>query len=203
MGLDPRKRKEIMRSTRLLCVALLIAWTGAPPIQAADQAKPPGERELRGQMNKAEKQFFELYNRLNQDPRQAMLCANEERSGSRLRGSSSCRTRAETEIAEEAAREYIRGLALASSVDTETATGQQQSATSREVGGPVAQATAPPAPGAEYADKSFSDTGARIENQRAEFDRHLKELLERNPELQQRLNEYLAARQRYEAARHK
>ena len=169
----------------------------------AAEAKPPTERELRSAMNRAEQRFYDLYNRVNDDSRHEMACDNEDRAGSRLRKSRTCRTQGEADISADAAKEYLRGLNLAADVDTGTGAGQQQAAMSRDFGGPVDQQPTVGTGGAEYADQAFSDTGSRIQQERSAFDKHLGALIEKHPELQQRLDEYLQAKSRYEAARRK
>ena len=191
-----------MRAWLGYCVVLMGIWTGAAnPVQAAENANAPSERELRSAMNKAEKRFFDLYNRVNDDQRHAMSCQNDELAGSRLKKSRTCRTEGETAIGEEAAREYLRGMDLSGAVDTETVAGRQQDAMNREAGGPTAQVTAPAPQGAEYADQAFTDVRTRIQEERSAFDTHLEGLMAKNPELRQRLDELLEARRRYQAAR--
>ena len=81
--------------------------------------------------------------------------------------------------------------------------GGSQAAANRDFGGPVEQLGRGSTPGAEHADGAFAGVGAKLEAEREAFDKHLQQLLQKNPELQQRLDEYLLARQRHEAVRKK
>lgn len=192
--------RTILRSSAALLALCAFQVTTT---QAADQAKPPGERETRMAVNKAEKRFLDLYNRVNDDQRHEMTCKNDEVAGSRLRKGRSCRTQAASEISENAARDYVRGLDMSGAIDAESVAGNQGAAANREFGGPVEQLTASATQGAEYADSAFAGAGAKLEAERVAFDKHLQELLQKHPELQQRLDEYLLARQRHEAARNR
>src|SRR5688572_20503937 len=101
------------------CAVLLAAmfWVGfSTPVHPADENAQPSERELRTAMNRAEKRFFDLYNRLNEDGRHEMSCENDEMSGSRLRKNRTCRTRGASAVGEDAAREYLRGLNLSADI---------------------------------------------------------------------------------------
>lgn len=168
---------------------------------AAQEAKEPTERELRTAMNRAENRFFELYNRVNDDARHKLACENQERSGTRLRGNRTCRTQGESDISADAAKEYLRGMNLAADTDTQTVAGQQSMAMSRDAGGAVAQAAPADANRADSSDQGFTDTGSQLREERSAFEKHLATLTEKHPELKQRLDEYLAARFRYETAR--
>jgi hypothetical protein len=57
--------------------------------------------------------------------------------------------------------------------------------------------------GAEYADGAFADARQKLAEERAEFDRHLRELMDKHPELKARFDAYLQARTSYEAARNR
>lgn len=189
-----------MRMLVRCCAVLTGLWLVAVnPVQAAEDARPPSERELRVAMNKAEKRFFEIYNRVNDDQRHEISCQNDEVTGSRLKKARTCRSAGENAIGEEAAREYLRGMELSVAVDTETVGGRQQAAIERDSGGPIAQATAPAPQGAEYANRAFTDVTSKIQEERAAFDQHLAALMDKHPELRQRLDELLDARRRYEA----
>lgn len=155
-------------------------------------------------MNKAERRFIDFYNQVNEDQRHEMACENEDMTGSRLRKGRACRTQGASQISEAAAREYMRGLDMSAAIDTETVSGQQQRAVERDFGGPLSQqvGASPPA-GADEAGGAYVDAGAKLEAERQAFDAHLDEMLEKHPELRQRLEEFLAARARYEASRRK
>jgi hypothetical protein len=193
-----------MRTMLRFSAVLVALWSfEVAAAQAADDTTRSSERELRTAVNKAEKRFLDLYNRVNDDQRHEMSCQNEDLTGSRLRKSRTCRTQAASEINATAARDYVRGLNMADAIDTDSVTGTQSAAMNREFGGPVGQQGAGPTPGAEYAGGAFTDAGSKLAAERVAFDKHLQELLRKNPELQRRYDEYLLARQRLEAVRKK
>jgi hypothetical protein len=194
------EEKTMRTMLRFSAVLMTLCTCQVVTTQAAEETTRSSERELRTALNKAEKRFLDLYNQVNDDKRQAMSCKNEDVTGSRLRKSRTCRTQAASEISETAARDYVRGLSMSEAIDTDSVTGKQQAAMSRDFGGPVAQQGTGATPGAEYTDDAFADAAARLAAERVAFDKHLQELLQKNPELQQRLDEYLLARQRHDAA---
>jgi hypothetical protein len=178
------------------CCAVLIAmsWVGAAaPVQAAEENAQPSERELRTALNRAEKRFFDLYNRLNDDGRHEMSCENDGVVGSRLKKNRTCRTRGESAVGEEAAREYMRGLNMSADMAGAKSTDASD--------GPMGALGAPPVATAEYADSAISDARAKMQDERAAFDKHLTALLAKHPDLKARFDEYLLARSRHEAAR--
>jgi hypothetical protein len=184
-----------MRSLSGCLLVLAGLWMGAAaPAVAAEEAKPASERELRAAMTRAEKRFFELYNRVNDDGRHEMACEAGGMTGSRLKKGRSCKTRGQSEIGEAAAREYMRGMDLSGSLATATTRAEDNAS-------PVAQATAPAAATAEYAEGSFGDAHTRLQQERAAFERNLQALLGKHPDLRQRFDEYRLARTRYDAAR--
>jgi hypothetical protein len=192
-----------MQGKSLPLIALVVALGSGLVMAAAaaQETRPPSERELRSAMNRAESRFFDLYNQVNDDSRHKMSCQNEERAGSRLRGNRSCRTQGEADVSAEAAKEYLRNLTVAADIDTQTVNGGQAAAMSREVGGPVAQVTDPGTSQADPDSQGFSDAVSRLREERSAFEKHLAGLTAKHPELQQRLDEFLLARARYEAAR--
>jgi hypothetical protein len=189
------------KSRAMIALAVVLGGGLVMAAAVAEEARPPSERELRTAMNRAESRFFDLYNQVNEDSRHRMTCDNEERAGSRLRGNRSCRTRGESEVSADAAKEYLRGLNVAADVDTQTVAGQSSAAMNRDFGGPVAQATTSDTGQDDPASESFADAAERLREERLVFERHLAALTEKHPELKQRLDEYLLARARYEAAR--
>jgi hypothetical protein len=193
--------RSLLRPQAILAAGICCAM--AMGTSVAEDAKPPSDRELRSAMNRAEKRFFDLYNQVNDDARHEMNCGNEDRTGSRLRKSRTCRTQGEADISADAAKEYLRGLDLAAEVDTGAVRGQPQMGMNRDAGGPVAQRSAAESAGSGYADQASDDAGSRIQAQRAAFDKHLDGLIAKHPELKQRLDEYLLAKARYEAVRQK
>src|SRR5688572_13275714 len=110
---------------RMLCssVVVLALWSfQMAATQAAEEASQPSERELRAAVTKAEKRFLDLYNRVNDDQRHAMSCQSDGVAGSRLRKGRTCRTEAASEISEDAARDYMRGLNLSEAIDAQGVT---------------------------------------------------------------------------------
>jgi hypothetical protein len=188
-----------LSSLRVIAAAASLVLLAAGSV--AQEAKAPTERELRTAMNRAENRFFELYNRVNEDARHKLSCENQERSASRLRGNRTCRTQGESDISADAAREYLRGMNLAADTDTQIETGLQGQATGDDSGGPLAQVPTVDANRRDSSDQGFSDAGSRLREERSAFEKHLATLTEKHPELKQRLDEYLAARVRYETAR--
>src|SRR5688500_3834679 len=91
--------QKMLRSSALL-LALWIFQVAAT--QAAEETRQPNERELRAEVNKAEKRFLDLYNHVNDDQRHAMSCQSDGVAGSRLRKGRTCRTEAASEISEDA-----------------------------------------------------------------------------------------------------
>jgi hypothetical protein len=183
----------------VLAVALgsLLGMAGA----VAQEARPPSERELRSAMNRAENRFFDLYNQVNEESRHKISCQNEERAGTRLRGNRTCRTQGESDVSAEAAKEYLRSLNVAADIDTQSVAGQQRAAMAREFEGPVAQAGGSGSGQAEPGSEGYIDAGTRLREERSAFEKHLDALTEKHPELRQRLDEYLLAKSRYEAAK--
>lgn len=188
-----------LRSLRVIVAAASLVLFAAGSF--AQEAKPPTERELRSAVNRAESRFFEVYNRVNEDARHKLSCENQERAGTRLRGSRSCRTQGESEISADAAKEYLRGVNLAADIDTQTVAGRQNVAMGRDAGGAAMQAAPADTNPADSSDHGFTDVGSQLREERSAFEKHLDELTAKHPDLKQRLDEYLAARARYEAAR--
>jgi hypothetical protein len=178
--------------------ALLIAIAGmltAAPLRAAEEARPASERELRTAMTRAEKRFFDLYNKLNEDARHEMSCQADDVAGSRMRKSGECRTRGEAAASEAAAKEYMRGLELSPAAATTGGSGAPDPALNQlGVHGTVS---------ADRPEEVRIATEKKLQQERAEFEKHLQELLAENPQLQQRFDEYRLARSKYEAARQK
>lgn len=186
-----------LRSLSVIVAAASLVLFAAGSL--AQEAKPPTERELRSAVNRAESRFFELYNRVNEDARHKLSCENQERAGTRLRGSRSCRTQGESDISADAAKEYLRGINLAADLDTKTVAGQQSAVMTRDSGGAALQAAPADASPGRSADQGYTDVGSQLREERSAFEKHLDALTTKHPELKQRLDEYLAARARYEA----
>jgi hypothetical protein len=191
-----------MRSQRRpLALLAIVTWCALAAVcSTAGEADQPSDRELRTAMNRAEKRFFDIYNDVNKDSRHRMNCENEDRAGSRLRKSRTCRTQGETDINADAAKEYLRGRVLSADVESVTVTGQQ-AASARDFGGPVSQQATSPSSTPQIANQGFTDPGIRLREERAAFEKHMDELFVKHPELKQAFDEYLLARTRYEAAR--
>jgi hypothetical protein len=172
------------------------AWIcAAAPLQAAEEARPPSERELRTAMTRAEKRFFDLYNKVNDDARHEMTCQAEDVAGSRMRKGGECRTRGESATSEAAAKEYMRGLELSPAAAATGGGGAADPGISQlGVHGTVS---------ADRPEEVRIAAEKKLQQERAAFEKHLQGLLVTNPQLQQRFDEYRLARERYEAARQK
>lgn len=194
----PCEHRFTMKTMIRIGLVLGMFW-GAHLAWSAEAGQQPTERELRSAVRLAEQRFFDLYNRVNVDRRHQMACENEDLTGSRLRKSRTCRTRGESQIGEDAAREYLQGLQLGAAINADGADGTAQDPAAAAMAASLAPAAATPT-GTEYADKAFTDTRSKLEEERKVFETHLLKLMQEHPELRQRFEELMRARQAQQAA---
>lgn len=145
-------------------------------------------RQLRGDLRTAERRFLSLYDRLNRDSGQEMVCDDAATTGTRFT-KRSCTTRASQAATSEVVQDYINTMNL------EAAEVRQSAAMEAiETGGP--QAAAPIVTERNVARLAAVD----LSPQQVAYRENLAQLVAEHPELGERLQEYATARRRLEAA---
>jgi len=159
--------------------------------------------DLRKAMNKAQDRFLDLYNRVNNDVDQRLACADSAPTGSRL-SKRSCSTRAQNRATEELARNYLSAAAGISANQAESAATREQASTNAQSGAPLSADESAALAGAQPADTNVDtksgEAAAKVSQEAREFEENLQKLLDKNPELRERYEEFLAARQSYQEA---
>jgi hypothetical protein len=202
--------------------AALVALIGVTAVSAASGAEQPTQgaaiaeiapsttvatantaalRDLSKEMKKAQDHFLELYNKVNHNLDQRLSCTNSAPTGTRL-SQHSCSTRAQTRATEEMARNYMGAVdGVATNVAQRDAVAAQASANAQNGVPLTAEQTASLSGGGQTAESSVDiksgETTSKVAQQKLDFEQNLQELLQKNPELRQRYEDYLEARQRY------
>jgi hypothetical protein len=130
---------------------------------------------LRSEMVKAEKQYFELYNKLNTDPQFEIVCFNDKPTGSNF-ATRVCRARYLLDARQTSAREHMQGAISAS------ATSGPGNAAGANAGIPLAGAGVPAQP---EKDEAFRKNVLQIQKNSPE----LQALGRKRDELQKRLDD--------------
>src|SRR5690606_28488665 len=134
----------------------------------------------------------ELYNRLNDDPDQQIVCNESAATGTRLTRRS-CMTKAQQDAMARDAVDYLAAADLAASVDTGLGGGADS--------GPLGQALQASNPNPETPRRSITgQADPSVEASRDTYSANMQRLLAEHPELYQAYEEYVEARRRFEAA---
>jgi len=150
-------------------------------------------RELRRDMRRAQERFTDLYNELNQDPNQRIVCENSAATGTRLTRPS-CMTKAEQDARAREAVDYLAAADLAASLEGGLDGGAAEA-------GPVGQTLRASAPSTETPRRYIpGQTNPSVEVGRDAYNANMERLLFEHPELFQAYEEYVEARRRFEAA---
>jgi len=170
---------------------------GTTAIATADTAKLS---DLSKEMKKAQDRFLALYNKVNNNLDQRLSCTTSAPTGSRL-SQRSCSTRAQTRATEEMARNYMGAAdGISANVAQRDAVAAQATANAQN-GVPLTAEQTATLSGSQAADTSVDtkagETVSKVSQQRLDFEQNLQVLLEKNPELRQRYEDYLTARQRF------
>ncbi|HTP38562.1 MAG TPA: hypothetical protein VMI92_03195 [Steroidobacteraceae bacterium] len=178
---------------------------------AADEPAPPGQTvvktaglgELRKAMNKAQDRFLDLYNKVNRNAEQRLSCSDDAPTGTRLT-QRQCSTRAETRETEEQARNFLGAVATINADEAQRNTTVEQATNKAQAGAPLtseetAALAGNQAPVADV-DTRSGEAAGKVSEQAHEFAENLQKLLDGNPELRRRYEEFLAARQHYQEA---
>jgi sulfite reductase alpha subunit-like flavoprotein len=188
------------RSLALLCIcsvplhALAAESTGTVIVNGARLA------DLRKAMTKAQDRFLNAYNRVNRDIDQQLACSESAPTGSRLT-QRSCSTRAQNRATEEQARSYMTAVDSVAANQAQADSARQQATAKAQSGATLssddsAALAGRQAPDADVESRS-NETAGKVSEEAREFQENLQKLLDKNPELRQRYEEYLTARQHY------
>jgi hypothetical protein len=160
---------------------------------ARQEASPPARslRELRKDVRKAEERFQALYNKLNPEREQQVVCEDSSSLGTRL-SKHSCTTEGARSAAAQDVADYMSAVNR----------GAAQSGQEGGNGSPAELAAAAAAPGVATSDTEIAVIGgaAGTDEHRTAFRRNLDKLLAEHADLRQALGEYVTAQQRYAAA---
>lgn len=166
-------------------------------VPAQTRAEAPIEnrslRELRRDMRRAQERFTDLYNTLNQDRDQQIVCDDSAATGTRLTRRT-CMTRAQQEARAREAVDYLAAADLAASIDAGVDGGAAEP-------GPVAQSVRASTPNLETPRRYIiGQADTSDETDRDAYNANMERLVFRHPELSEAYEEYLEARRRFEAA---
>jgi hypothetical protein len=148
--------------------------------------------ELRSNVKKADQRFRSLYARLNRDVQQQISCKDDAATGTRFK-KRKCTTRAAQNATAQAAQDYVSTADLNTST-TSTQTGRTAAT---DVAGPADRPAS--VPERYVAGVSSVD----LKNPQDSYRRNLEKLMNENPELRQRYEEYVQARAQLDAAENK
>lgn len=192
----------MIRLPGLIACACGALWAG---LAAGQEVNVPGQtraevsvenrslRELRRDMRRAQDRFTELYNRLNQDRDQEIVCNDEAATGTRLTRPN-CMTRAQQEARAREAADYLTAADLAGSLDAGLDGGAAES-------GPVGQSVRASNPNPETPRRYMTgQADPSVDTSRDAYNANMERLLSEHPELYQAYQEYVEARRRFEAA---
>lgn len=186
-----------------LCAAPVMASAADEAAKSNDTVVVNGARlsDLRKTMLKAQNRFLSLYNTVNRNVDQQLACSDSAPTGSRLT-QRSCSTRAQNRATEEMARNFLSAVASISANQAQGAATREQASSKAQTGAPLsAEESATLAGAGQTADTSIDpkaqETASRVSDEALDFEENLKRLLEKHPDLRERYEEYMAARQRY------
>lgn len=182
---------------------LSLVMTCSAALSAAEPS-PVGEetivqarsiKDLRKDAKKAEERFRSLYNDLNQDPRQHILCKDDDSAtGTRFK-KRTCTTAAMHSAIADEVTESLSQMQLDSGV------AQQSAAAAGAVNAGPLQGTAATNNSATNAAGQLPLQGPlNLRPQQDAFQKNVEKLLAQHPDLRKRYDEYLQARQQLAAA---
>ena len=174
-------------------------------LAAGQEASVPGQtraevpvenrslRELRRDMRRAEERFINLYNKLNEDRDQQIVCNESAATGTRLTRRS-CMTRAEQEARARDAMDYLAAADLDASLDGGLDGGAAEA-------GPVGQSMRASSPNPQTPRRyTTGQADPSAETSRGAYNANVERLLSEHPELYQAYEQFVEARRRLEAA---
>ena len=182
----------------IACSALWVCSTAGLGGHALAQtsAEAPVEnkslRELRRDMRRAQDRFIDLYNELNPDRDQQIVCNTSAATGTRLTRPN-CMTRAQQDAMAREAVDYLAASELAASVDSGLSGGTAEA-------GPLGQALQASTPNPETPRRYMTGDAASTVGGSVSYSTNMERLLSEHPELRQAYEEYVEARRRLEAA---
>lgn len=187
----------------LCAFSLHAVVAGEAAAQGAAVTATVGLRDLRKSMSKAEDRFLALYNKLNRNVDQQVSCSDSAPTGSRL-SKRSCSTRAQTRANEEMARNYMAAAADISANQAQSNAARNEASALAQTGAPLTDAQSSALSGAQAPDSNVdvrsAEAAGKVAQEKLNFEQNLQKLLDANPELRQRYEEYLSARQQYQLA---
>jgi histone deacetylase complex regulatory component SIN3 len=193
--------RKMNRLTSLYGMVLLLTWSAAA---AAAESAPVGEetivqarsiKDLRKDVKKAEDRFRSLYNDLNQDPQQHILCKEDDSAtGTRFK-KRTCATAAMHAANADGITESMAQMQLDSGV-------AQQSSAAGAVGaaGPLEGTAATNNSARNAVGQLPLESPLNLQVQRDAFQKNVDKLIAEHPDLRKRYEEYLQARQQLAAA---
>jgi hypothetical protein len=148
-------------------------------------------RDLRADVKNTERRFRSLYDRLNQDIEQQVSCQDDAATGTRFK-KRTCTTRAAQNAAAEAAQGYAATAQLDAAVSTQTSRGAES------------DSAGPNVPASKVTERYVADLHSVDPNDPQEaYRRNLEKLMNENPELRKRFEEYAQAMARLQEAENK
>lgn len=194
--------KQMIRWPVLVACAWGAVWAGPTAGQEVNvpgqtRAEVPVEnksvRELRRDMRRAQERFTDLYNELNQDSDQQIVCDDSAVTGTRLTRRN-CMTKAQRDARARDAVDFLAAADLAASLEAGLDGGTAAA-------GPVGQSVRASTPDSETPRRYMTGQADNsVETNRDAYSANMERLLSQHPELYQAYEEYLEARRRLEAA---
>lgn len=186
-----------------ICSIPLQAVAAGEGATADQPTKTVSLRELRKEMDKAQKRFLTLYNKVNRDSDQQLSCGDSAPTGTRLT-QHSCSTRAQTRASEEMARNYLGAMDTIAADQSQRAAVVAAASDKAQAGGTLSGEESAALAGAQNPDSAIDtksgEAAGKISQRALEFEKNLQELFDKHPDLRQRYDEFMAARQRYQEA---
>ncbi len=186
----------------LAACACGVLWAGlaagqTPAIPGQAVAEAPAEnrslRQLRRDVRRAQERFTDLYNSLNHDPNQQIVCDDSAATGTRLTRRS-CTTRALQEARARDAVDFLTAASLADSLEA----GRNGAAAEL---GPIGQSLRASRPDPESPRRYIVEqANTPVESSRDAYNANMEKLLFQHPELHDAYVEYLEVRRHLEAA---
>lgn len=163
---------------------------GPAPVAGSEAAAPERPlKELRKDLKKTEDRFRSLYNELNRDSAQRIQCTDDASTGSRFK-KRSCTTAAMQAATADQMRESLAAMSLDGDMARQSAAGGALEAT-----GPVVAS-----PQVNVPRTQTQGSVVNVNPQRDAFEQNVQKLMAEHPQLRQRYEEYMLARQRLDAA---
>lgn len=200
-GKDTKEPTAVESMIRTICrvagltvlglVAVPVALAAGPAPATGDTVVVQGKslKELRKDLKKAEDRFRALYNDLNQDSMQRINCTDDASTGTRFK-KRSCSTTAMQKATADEMRESLAAMNMDGDIARQSAAGG-----ALEASGPIAASTPLNVPSTQA-----QGGVVNVDPQKDAFQKNVEKLMAEHPELRQRYDEYLLARQRLDAA---